>query len=189
VIFFTADLHFCHEGIIKYRKIAQSEKQLSKHIIAQYNSIVQKQDTCFVIGDFALTSSSRINELSIIRQKLNGKIELIIGNHDTFNPHVYVNDIGIDNIHMFYTSAISGYINDQYIKNIPIFMAHDPAIAEAMNNCIFLCGHVHTLFKTLYNEDKNVIVINCGLDVWNYLPINEQQILNEVCSYPFKFNT
>lgn len=188
MIFFTSDFHFCHEGIIKYRKVAPSEKQLSKYIITKYNAIVQKKDTCFVIGDFALTSASRVNELSIIRQRLNGRIELIFGNHDTFSPHTYVDDIGIDNVHMYYKYTISGYVNDSFMDNIPVIMAHDPAVAETLSNSILLCGHVHTLFKTLYNVDRNVIVINCGLDVWDYQPINEQQILNEIQMHPFKFN-
>ena len=47
---------------------------------------------------------------------------------------------------------------------------HDPAVANVKRDKLWLAGHVHTLFKHAGN------VINVGVDQWNYMPVNIEEI-------------
>lgn len=109
---FTSDTHFGHGNIIKYcgrpffnknelgiyldgrKKNASSEEKnalyqmklssasLAAHdefLIENWNRHVKPRDKVIHLGDFAFGNSTRLNE---IRDKLNGSISLIIGNHD-----------------------------------------------------------------------------------------------------------
>jgi calcineurin-like phosphoesterase family protein len=58
-----------------------------------------------------------------------------------------------------------------------IVINHDPSVrCMVASNTIFLCGHIHDLFKSI--PDK--LTVNIGVDVWDYYPINLKQILNEL---------
>jgi predicted phosphohydrolase len=95
-VFFTADQHFNHSNIIKYcnRPFKDSEDQ-TEQLITNWNSVVDAEDEVWVLGDFFFFYKPRKNnekemiiydkntgECKEILSRLNGKINLIIGNHD-----------------------------------------------------------------------------------------------------------
>lgn len=79
-IFFTSDTHFGHENILKYcsRPFANI-KEHDEELIRRWNSKVPEEGIVFHLGDVAFDTNKRISE---ILHQLNGKIYLIIGNHD-----------------------------------------------------------------------------------------------------------
>ena len=78
--FFTSDTHFFHSKVIRYcNRPFQSVEQMNEVLIENWNSVVKKKDTVFHLGDFCFGSPAQWND---ILDKLNGKIHLIIGNHD-----------------------------------------------------------------------------------------------------------
>ena len=93
------------------------------------------------------------------RYKVKRKI-LILGNHDSLKPFTYI-DLGFESVH---TSLELSYNGKDYV------LVHDPAASCIDRNRIFLCGHVHDLFKIQRN------VINVGVDVWNFFPVSMEQI-------------
>lgn len=166
--FFTADWHFFHRNIIKYcTRPFSSEKQMRNKIIENYNNTVKKEDTCFVLGDVAMLGSSQWERLKATVSKLNGTKHLIVGNHDELRWQRYV-DVGFTSVH----SAL--WMKEEGLN---IVMAHDPSIyCTIPPNSVFLCGHVHILFKSLLDQRT----INVGVDVWNFYPINMKQIRTEL---------
>lgn len=157
MIYFTSDLHFSHENIMKYCGRQFLNKDImNSHIIKEYNNIVKKDDTCYILGDMCLDIKKR--ELQHYISLMNGKKILIAGNHDSFKIYDYY-DMGFD--------AVYGHIKMIY-KNKEIYIVHDPALAQ-IPDTLWFCGHVHNLFKKLTTLNNSVI-INVGVDVWDYKP-------------------
>ena len=81
--FFTSDTHFNHANIIKFcNRPFKDVEQMNEVIIANWNSVIGKDDTVFHLGDFCLGGAA---EWTKILDRLNGKIYLIMGNHDLKN--------------------------------------------------------------------------------------------------------
>ena len=79
-IFFTADTHWGHRNIIKYcqRPFADVD-EMNETLITNWNNSVGKDDIVFHLGDFAMGGSA---DWSRLLDRLNGRIYLILGNHD-----------------------------------------------------------------------------------------------------------
>lgn len=81
--FFTSDTHFYHANIIKFcNRPFKDVEQMNDVMIANWNSVIGKDDTVFHLGDFCLGGAA---EWTKILDRLNGKIYLIMGNHDLKN--------------------------------------------------------------------------------------------------------
>ncbi len=86
--YYISDLHFRHNNILKHdQRPFENVEKMEKAIINNWNSVVWKKDTVYILGDFCWQKSSEWVELL---QKLNGKKILIRGNHDpaSFPPEV-----------------------------------------------------------------------------------------------------
>lgn len=91
---FTSDTHFAHRLMARERGHALgtrsprevSEEQVDAHdeeIVARWNRHVQPEDIVWHLGDLALVAPRR---LTGIVPRLNGRIRLVLGNHDRANP-------------------------------------------------------------------------------------------------------
>jgi calcineurin-like phosphoesterase family protein len=78
--FFTADTHFGHESIIALagRPFA-SLAAMDEALVANWNAVVGRVDRVFHLGDFCFRASLGPAHY---RDRLNGEIHLIAGNHD-----------------------------------------------------------------------------------------------------------
>ena len=81
MIWFISDLHLNNKNVITYedRPFADPE-EMNEALIANWNEFVKPDDDVFVLGDFFMGKPETIHELL---PRFNGKIHLIIGNHDT----------------------------------------------------------------------------------------------------------
>ena len=43
---------------------------------------------------------------------------------------------------------------------------------------IFVCGHIHSLWKSMWMKklDKDVFIVNVGVDVWNLRPVRIDEL-------------
>lgn len=81
-IFFTSDTHFCHKNIISYAgRPFFSTEEMDKALIENWNSVVPEDGIVFHLGDFCFGGNT---QWKTIRKKLNGKIYLILGNHEYY---------------------------------------------------------------------------------------------------------
>ena len=79
-IFFTSDTHFWHNNVIKFcNRPFSSIEEMNDTIIENWNRVVDKNDIVIHLGDFCFCGSDKFKELV---EKLNGRIYLILGNHD-----------------------------------------------------------------------------------------------------------
>ena len=82
-LFFTADTHFNHANIIKFcNRPFKSVEQMNETLITNWNSVISEDDIVFHLGDFCLGGAA---EWTKLLDRLNGKIYLILGNHDLKN--------------------------------------------------------------------------------------------------------
>ena len=86
-VFFTSDTHFYHKNILKgmtswgTRPFSTSEEH-NDYLIEQWNNTVPEDGVVFHLGDFCFAG---IQQWENIRKRLNGKIHLVLGNHDLHN--------------------------------------------------------------------------------------------------------
>lgn len=80
-VFFTSDLHFRHEWLMKFNKRPfDTIEQMDRSLIENWNSVVPMDGLTFVLGDLGFSGDDPIAELFA---QLNGEKILIKGNHDT----------------------------------------------------------------------------------------------------------
>ncbi len=78
--YYTADLHFCHENVIRYEdRPWDTADSMELDMIERWNRKVTADDDVYILGDFAFGNSGNWRR---ILPQLNGRKHLIIGNHD-----------------------------------------------------------------------------------------------------------
>ena len=170
-VFFTSDTHFFHANVISYNdRPFDSVKQMNQTLINNWNRMVRKGDVIFHLGDFAFGGKKHWN--SILGQ-LNGKIYLVLGNHD-------MNSFKWALAERFEQVALEMYaiIDGQHIR-----LAHEPFLCYggSDHNVWQLFGHVHS------RENKNgpyadrlsmllPLQYDVGVDNNDYTPVSFEQV-------------
>jgi len=178
-IYFTSDLHLGHKNIIQYcNRPFVSIDEMNKVLIDNWNSVVKSNDTVYQLGDFSFNKNPKT-----YLSQLNGNIIHIWGNHDRKR----------------YLGELPKKLTLQH-RNMDILLLHDPSfifnpydidnvyLTEIASKCDYIfCGHVHEKWK--YNklgftyidgyliQVYNVPVINVGVDVWDYKPVNIEELI------------
>jgi len=165
---FTADCHFQHFNIIEYtNRPFKNVEEMDAELIRRWNERVKADDLIYIIGDFYFHKSKKgnggIKSFEYYDSRLNGKKIYVMGNHcKSSNP-------------------TQGKINALILEmgGINIFCCHNP---RDSNNVfpLNLCGHVHRLWKSKVDEKfgEKTIIINVGVDVWNFYPVSFEEIMN-----------
>jgi len=167
---FTSDTHFFHSNIIKYcGRPYNNFDEMNNSIIKKWNERIKPEDTVYFLGDFNFKSGSGRGEGEPIKvqeiiRKLNGHIIFIKGNHDGDSNGI--------------KSPIKAMVIE--LGGMEIFCTHDPADS---NNAfkLNLCGHVHEKWKSRIDvkHGMRTVIINCGVDVWDFYPVSLEEILDE----------
>lgn len=157
-IWFTADHHFCHKNIIKYcNRPFANVREMDETMIRKWDTLVQREDTVYHLGDFAFASKAVI---AALLQSLNGRKILLKGNHD--GSWARQANVGWHHV----SKAISTKIGDIWID-----MAHSPLHFEDANEFGYvLCGHAHEKWKMKGR------ILNVGVDQWDFYPVHLQQV-------------
>jgi len=171
MIYFTSDLHFNHANIIGYcNRPFNSLHEMHSSLINNWNGVVTKDDTVYMLGDFAFASK---NLVAHYRASLNGRVVAILGNHDKSIGSML--SAGFDEAHYNLTLDIDGY--KIYMSHIPIdkdtdYAKHKSAFVQRPPyHDYFLCGHVHDHWAY---KGK---MINVGVDVREYTPRTLQELI------------
>lgn len=148
-----SDTHFNHENIIKYcNRPFLNTGEMDEHIISKWNSVVKRDDIIFHHGDFSLGMSRE--EIKSLVDRLNGKITLIIGNHDRKGVSFF-KECGFVAVHK---KPI--FINKYILSHKPL---DELSIPDGFIN---IHGHVHNYGNL--NKDK---YLNVSCEVLGYQPL------------------
>ena len=158
-IFFTSDLHFGHANIIKYcNRPWDTAEGMDEALISKWNAIVGNNDRVIILGDVFFCQADRARE---IMHRLNGRKELVYGNHDKMiKNQKSVQDL-FTKIHPdLYQETIDGTL---------VVMCHYPLLTwnRAHRGSFMLHGHCHNTipFDPFYRR------MDVGVDAQDYEPI------------------
>jgi len=181
MLYFISDTHFNHDKdfIFGPRGFKSIEDQ-NNFIIEKWNDTVKEDDEVYVLGDFFLGKDMSYieNTLNI----LNGKIHLIIGNHDTpIKIQLYSEHPKI--IELVYSTVIR-------YKDKTFYLSHYPSITSNLESdpnkaVINIFGHTHSTEKFYENRPY---MYNVACDAHNCTPVSIEEIYNEVINAITNYN-
>lgn len=177
-IWFTSDTHFGHKNILTFcERPFNSVEEMDNAIIERWNSKVGKDDIVFHLGDFAFASNKRWQELIY---KLNGKIYLILGNHDiTRWPGNYTMQL-FDRVENQIMLKIDNKYK-VYLNHVP-FLCYDGTYRKPEDCTIQLHGHVHERIGNIGKDAQRLqyrfpYQYDVGVDNNNFYPVSWEEIL------------
>lgn len=156
-------------------------------IINNWNKVVGKDDVVFHLGDFGFTSKT---EMKRILDQLNGRIYLIIGNHDESNINFFRSCGRFDDI---------AYKMHIYIDDKSIYLNHDPELCFAgawkgIDATWQLFGHVHSSDRTKEGLDVKRLTnlfptqYDVGVDNNNFTPISFEDVKRIIEDQQYSLN-
>jgi len=173
----TSDHHFGHHNIIQFcGRPYRDVEHMNKDLLSRYNERVKSTDICFHLGDFCFKNSPGSTTGNGVPvkwteywDKMNGHKVLIQGNHDNNNSAKTI----IQHMVIRYGHFRIGLIHDpndiEYVEGDRVISAFNETVD------FVLCGHVHNTWK--YRWQKKLLIVNVGVDVWNYRPVSLEEIL------------
>lgn len=184
-VWYSSDPHFGHVNILKYcgRPFVDVD-EMNAAIVDRWNAVVKPADSVWVLGDVALSTKN----LGPVAQ-LNGRKTLVAGNHDScWEGHKRwrravqtYRDAGFDGV------VTSGVVDMHRLPGgIVVRMSHLPYAGDSHGEDRFadrrpvddglplLCGHVHEAWKVRGRQ------LNVGVDQWDYTPVSEDVVCDEI---------
>jgi calcineurin-like phosphoesterase family protein len=156
IVRFIADLHLSHQNMATRRGFSTVEEH-DEHIIAKWNSVVNKRDVTYILGDITMEKSAPYPLLD----RLNGIKHIVLGNHDRRQDTKKLFD---------YAESICGMINYK-----GVFLTHCPMHSDELNYGISknIHGHIHdkVVMKMLDGweiPDERYFCVSC--EQVDYLP-------------------
>ena len=159
-ILVCSDTHFSHRNILIYEAANRPFKdrdEMNEAMIQRWNERVSETDLVLHLGDFSFGNKNRIKD---IVSRLNGRIWLLLGNHDR-EQHYDWQELGFERT-----------IKHPFLLDDKFIFSHEPldVIPEGKVN---IYGHVHgsKYFNTI---DPNRL---CAcVERWNCAPIEYNYI-------------
>lgn len=177
-IFFTSDLHFCHDRDFIYQPRGfVSVSDMNQAILSRWNATVKPDDDVYVLGDLMLNDNEKGKRLI---QQLNGKIHIIRGNHDTDERwKVYKECWNVVEI----TEAKFFKYKDYhfFLSHYPCLCANEDDDKPLKRRMISLCGHNHTLNK--FRDMDKGLIYHVELDAHKCYPVQIEKIIEDITKY------
>ena len=180
-VFMTSDSHFHHFNIIgSCNRPFKDENEMNEILIDNWNSVVDDDCVVFHLGDFAWGGFNKWKE---IRDRLNGHIILIKGNHDDKN----LTSTGEKELFDYTTYQMKVKIEGRqvYLNHYP-FLCYAGVYRDQKDQAWALHGHIHLgpnslggldvpRMKYLYSTQYDV-----GVDMNDFTPISWEEITNRI---------
>lgn len=172
-IWFTSDTHFGHKNILGF--CSRPFNDIYTHdetLINNWNSVVGKNDLVFHLGDVGFESPGYIRD---ILSRLNGRIVLIMGNHDWKN----LNQSILDLFHSTHQQLYVQINNRKVLMNHVPFLCYGGTYRRYEDRVWQLFGHVHSGPNVTKGRDiprLDMLFKDCqydvGVDNNQYRPIS-----------------
>ena len=180
-IFFTSDTHGNHFNIIaSCHRPFKDEKEMNDALISNWNSVVDNDSVVFHLGDFAWGGYNKWKEF---RDRLNGHIVLIKGNHDERNLSTTAEKELFD--YVTYQMKIRIGNRAVYLNHYP-FLTYAGIYREPQDQVWALHGHIHLGPNSLEGRDiprmKFLLPTqyDVGVDMNNYTPISWKELKEKI---------
>lgn len=172
--FFIADPHIGHKNIAIYENRPDGWEDLLRE---NWNRVVAPDDFVWVLGDWALSNMERAAEYLA---SLNGKKNLIMGNHDK-SPAQMVN-VGFKEVFGSRKTAAKGADSHSVVHSLPVTsgkpflvqLSHAPMHTLPPFVRANIHGHVHSKHFS-YERPWHV---NVSVEVVDYTPVSSEEIVS-----------
>lgn len=184
-VYVTSDQHFNHNNILTFEPKSRPFKtvdEMNETLIDNWNSVVQSDDTVWQLGDFVMGLADTVND---ILPKLNGRIIIVLGNHDTHSKIKKYLDCGVIVTPDYYAIAVDNSSGKK------IIMCHYPrnmikedtdSYGSILNghadDYLWLYGHIHSAAPHGYNQNDNSYHV--GVDTNNLTPVLLDDVLKSI---------
>lgn len=180
MIWWTADLHFMHNNVLKFcpNRKCNTIQEHDEIIVNNINAVVKEDDILIFVGDVSMSSKSQIRK---IIQKIKCKnIILVRGNHD--NKKSLPTDcfvLIVERLSMIISGKpvlISHFpykwsLWKRFIDRLRFIKKDKHKMRRPSDNGAFLIhGHTHSTNK--YNKR----MIHVGIDAWDMKPVPHFEI-------------
>ena len=161
---FISDPHFFHANIIKFcNRPFTTVEAMNQKMIHNWNSVVGASDYVYLLGD-VFCGGGTARERNEVLYALNGKIRLIIGNHDETLLKTPQNLLRFEKIMYWH-----GFAKENFTAT------HVPHQLHRIRDGEFnVHGHIHNALE----DDPHYI--NVCVEHRNYTPVHMDQILLEI---------
>ena len=174
MIYITSDLHLNHDKPFIYAARGYSSiEEMNKDLIFKFNNTVTDDDEVYILGDLCLGGADSLIDNFKMLSQLNGKIHIILGNHDTDNRVKIYQELG-------WTVSYAELIR---WGSYYFFLSHFPCITsnlekESLKQCTLnLYGHTHQ--KTNFFNDMP-FMYHVGVDSHKNYPVSLDEIVNDM---------
>lgn len=146
----ASDTHFFHEKVIEYtNRPFDTIEEMNNKIIENWNRVISPEDTIYHLGDFAM---GKENVAELVNM-LNGKIILILGNHDRKGKQWFRNQ----GFYEVYNKLELG----------KLLLTHRPVVEDLPKDMINIHGHLHG--RDIGLDLNRYVDVSC--ENTNYSPI------------------
>lgn len=178
MVYFTSDLHIGHDKDFIWRPRGFSSiKEHDTEIIKRWNSIVDVDDTVYILGDLCMGGNEE--EWDRVYKNLKGIKVVIGGNHDTNNKlKRYQYEYGMTYFGLAYLY--------KYNKKKMFYLSHYPTLVGNFEEKRFfynLSGHTHSPNKFEFGQYS---IYNVAMDAHNCTPVSIEQIIKDIEEYKEK---
>lgn len=175
MIYFTSDLHFCHDRAFIYEPRGfDNIYDMNAAIVKNWNDTVQPEDDIYILGDIMLNNDAE--GLKLLKS-LKGQIHIIIGNHDTDTRIAAYRDC-YNVVEVCYATVIKYNKYHFYLSHYPTMTAN--LEKESLKKCMCnLFGHTHSKNK-FYNDIP--FMYNVACDAHDCTPVSIEQIITDMNS-------
>lgn len=177
-IFFTADTHFNHEGIIRFcHRPFFNADEMDEVLIANWNAVVYDTDIIYHLGDWCFGNGKKKNEVGA---RLNGYKHLIRGSHDKQIP---------DGI---FESISDAKMIRPNINGLPqgIYMSHycHKVWDESHYGSWHLFGHSHGRLDEYASNEGKMMDVGVDTTIARFMPISLEQVIKVMDTRPSNWN-
>lgn len=160
----TSDSHYRHKNIVRYCNRPENHDEV---MVAGWNDVVRPEgDVVYHLGDFAFTKSH--TEAKSILDELNGRKQLLLGNHDRHTRAWYMG-AGFEAVHK------SDIVLAR--RGLTVVLSHYPVETPLLQKfrlpntlkVVNVHGHVHNSEDWIYNPDG--VHVNVSVEVTDYKPV------------------
>ena len=162
----VSDSHFYHDNIIRYcNRPYANAIEMNEDMIAKWNAVVGKDDIVWHLGDFAFGSKDHVKE---IVSRLNGRINLVMGNHDHHKVSFY------------YESGFHRVYDHPIVVSNFFILSHEP-MQWVKDGDVYanIFGHVHS--QELYKDFTSNSFCAC-VERIGYAPIRWTDMIEKMKS-------
>jgi len=181
--YFTSDWHLNSNNIIKYAKRPFFDAQYMNDLLIQDTNLrLDRGDTLIHVGDFILVGfdrhdkkcghdkGSKMDNAEYMLSRLRPNVILLSGNHDDGHNCETAGKMMVIDLNKHWknvtVSHYPSYSKDYFGRYGTVAQTH-----------VHLCGHVHDKWLLYWDDDVHVLNINVGVDVWNYKPVCDSDLI------------